>query len=98
MATVIAFTLGIAVITGLIFGLIPALHATRGVSHSPEGERARRGHRAGRGARLRGTLVVIEMALAVMLLAGAGLLLRSFVRLQAVDPGLQPGRRRSRSS
>ena len=88
---VIAFTLGIAVITGVIFGLIPALHATRGVSHSLK--ESGRGAVTGRaGARVRGTLVVIEMALAVMLLAGAGLLLRSFVRLQAVDPGFKSER------
>ena len=89
--TVIAFTLGVAVLTGLIFGLIPALHATRGVSHSLK-ESGRGAVTSRAGARVRGTLVVIEMALAVMLLAGAGLLLRSFVRLQAVDPGFRPDR------
>jgi putative ABC transport system permease protein len=89
-ATVILFTLGMAVVTGLLFGMVPALHATRvGLSGSlKEGGRGAVTSRA--GARARGTLVIAEMALAVMLLAGAGLLMRSFLRLQSVDPGFNP--------
>ena len=85
--TVILFTFGIAVVTGLLFGAVPAFQATRGgLSASLKaGGRGAVTHRG--GARVRGALVVAEMALAVMLLAGAGLLLRSFVRLQSVNPG-----------
>jgi putative ABC transport system permease protein len=87
--TVIGFTLAIAVLTGLVFGLIPAIHATRAVPQTLR--ESGRGAVTGRaGARARGTLVAVEMALAVMLLAGAGLLIRSFARLQAVDPGFKP--------
>ena len=88
-ATVIAFTLGLAVVTGIVFGLIPAFQATRGMSHALK-ETGRGAVTSRTGARIRGALVIVEMALAVMLLAGAGLLIRSFSRLQAVDPGFKP--------
>ena len=85
--TVIAFTAGLAVLTGLIFGLVPAFQATRTrlASTLKEGGRGALATRG--GTRLRGALVIAEMALAVMLLTGAGLLIRSFVKLAAVDPG-----------
>ena len=88
-ATVIFFTVAIAMVTGVLFGLVPAFAATRGLSASlKEGGR---GAVTGRGGtRLRGGLVIAELALAVMLLAGAGLLMRSFIKLQAVDPGFKP--------
>jgi putative ABC transport system permease protein len=87
---VILFTLAIALATGVIFGIVPAIQSTRGglsgvLKESGRGAATSRG-----GARMRGALVVGEMALAVMLLVGAGLLMRSFVRLQAVDPGFRP--------
>ena len=86
---VILFTIATAAITGVLFGLVPALSATRGVAaslkESGRGAVTNRG-----GARVRGVLVVAELALAVMLLAGAGLLMRSFAKLQAVDPGFNP--------
>jgi putative ABC transport system permease protein len=88
-ATVVAFTLGIAVLTGIVFGLVPALQATREMSHALK-ESGRGAVTSRTGARVRGTLVVVEMAIAVVLLAGAGLLIRSFGRLQAVDPGFTP--------
>ena len=97
-ATVILFTFGIAVVTGLVFGMVPALHATRGALSGSLKEGGRGAVTSRGGARVRGILVVAEMALAVMLLAGAGLLMRSFMRLQSVDPGIQRRRRRSRSS
>jgi putative ABC transport system permease protein len=88
-ATVIFFTVAMAMLTGVLFGLVPAFAATRGLSASlKEGGRGAVTSRG--GTRLRGGLVIAELALAVMLLAGAGLLMRSFVKLQAVDPGFKP--------
>src|SRR5450759_2106644 len=89
-AGVILFTFGIAVVTGLVFGMVPALHATRGVLSGSLKEGGRGAVTSRGGARVRGILVIAEMALAVMLLAGAGLLMRSFLRLQSVDPGFSP--------
>ena len=86
---VIAFTIVVAIVTGVLFGLVPAFSATRGLNATlKEGGRGAVTSRG--GARVRGMLVVAELALAVMLLAGAGLLMRSFVKLQAVDPGFKP--------
>jgi putative ABC transport system permease protein len=88
--TVMLFTLAAALVTSLIFGLIPALQATN--AHLLRGlQESGRGGSAGRTHRLRAALVVAEMALAVVLLTGAGLLIRSFVALTQVDPGFQPG-------
>jgi predicted permease len=89
-ATVILFTLGASLLTGLIFGLIPAIQATnenlvQGLQEGGRNVGGRRTHR------LRSTLVVAEMALAVILLTGAGLLIRSFLALTSVDPGFRPG-------
>jgi putative ABC transport system permease protein len=84
--TVALFTVSLSVLTGLIFGVFPAIQSTRGLAGAlKEGGRGAVTTRG--GARLRGALVIAELALAVMLLVGAGLLMRSFVRLQAVDPG-----------
>jgi putative ABC transport system permease protein len=85
--TVIVFTLGLAVLTGLIFGLVPAFQSTAsGLAGTlKESGRGAVSNRA--GARMRSALVVAEMALAVVLLAGAGLLIRSFTKLASVDPG-----------
>ena len=85
------FALGITLLTGFLFGLAPAFQTSRtdlgGVIR--EGTRGSKGHA---GTRARSTLVVVEMALAVVLLARAGLLIRSFQRLQEVDPGFRPAR------
>src|SRR5262249_59865793 len=85
-AAVLGFTLGITLATGVIFGLAPAFEATRiNLSESlKEGGKSAGGVRA---QRLRNSLVVLEVALALVLLVGAGLLIRSFARLQGVDPG-----------
>lgn len=83
---VLAFTLALAIVAGLAFGLVPALQLARGRSAAAmrEGARGSAGH-----GWVRDTLVVVEFALAMMLLAGAGLLLNSFARLTSVDPGLR---------
>ncbi len=91
-ATVVAFTAIIALLTGIVFGLIPAIQMTRGdlTGALKEGGRGAMTGRAGN--RLRGSLVVAEMALAVMLLVGSGLLIRSFLTLTAVEPGMRTER------
>jgi putative ABC transport system permease protein len=86
---VIAFTLGLALLTGLLFGVFPALQSTRGGISSSLKEGGRGALTTRGGARMRTTLVIAEVALAVTLLAGAGLLIRSFSRLASVDPGFQ---------
>src|SRR5262249_53713486 len=86
-AGVLGFTLGVSMLTGGIFGLVPALEATR---LNLTGSLKESGKNIGGGMRshmLRNSLVVAEIALALVLLVGAGLLLRSFARLQGVDPG-----------
>lgn len=85
---VLLFALGITLVTGLLFGIAPTLQAAKPdlVEALKEGARGSRGRAS---TRARNTLVVAEIALAVMLLAGAGLLLRSFLRLQEIDPGFQ---------
>ena len=87
--TVIGFTAAIALLTGVVFGMIPAAQATRGDLVSSLKEGGKGALAARRAGRMREGLVVAEIALAVMLLAGAGLLMRSFARLQDVDPGFE---------
>jgi len=88
--TVFAFTLLVALLTGLLFGIVPALAASRtDIQQSlREGGRASTGGR--RQLRLRDILVVGETALACVLLIAAGLMLHSFVNLMRADPGFQP--------
>jgi putative ABC transport system permease protein len=86
--TVLAFAAGVAMLTAVIFGILPALQTTRSSLASTLKEGGRSLAHAGR--RTRGALIVAEVALAVTLLAGAGLLIKSFLRLQAVDPGFKP--------
>jgi predicted permease len=84
---VLAFTLTLALVTGLVFGLVPALAVMRGDANAVLKEDTARGS-AGKGTGLtRATLVVVETALALVLLVGAGLLLKSFARLKDVSPG-----------
>jgi predicted permease len=85
------FALGISLLTGLLFGLAPALQTSR-TDLSGVIREGTRGSKGRAGTRARSALVVVEMALAVVLLAGAGLLIRSFQRLQEVDPGFKPAR------
>ncbi len=85
---VMLFAAALSMATGLFFGVFPALHTTA----RPTAQTLREGSRSvltGSGRRLRGTLVAAQVALAMMLLAGAGLLLRSFDRLRRVDPGFR---------
>jgi putative ABC transport system permease protein len=84
------FTFVVAVGTGILFGLAPALEASRGVHHEALKEGGRSSSEGRTSQRLRRLFVVAEAALAVLLLAGSGLLLRSFVKLLAVDPGFRP--------
>jgi len=85
---VLAFTVACAVVTSVVFGLVPALNASAGgLASVVASARGAAGHR---GSRTRRGLVVSEMALAVVLLVGAGLLIRSYERLQQVNPGFDP--------
>jgi predicted permease len=91
--TVLAFTFVVSILTGLLFGLAPALRAARVDLNSTlkAGGRNTQGD-GGLSSRRRGRslLVVGEVAISIVLLVGAGLLIRSFVRLQRVSPGFQP--------
>jgi len=85
---VVAFTMSIALATGIAFGVVPAFVST---SHANEALRDGGRHSGGRRLhRVLGTLVVAEVALSLVLLAGAGLLMRSLVRLQHTDLGFLP--------
>ena len=85
--TVVLFSLVLSLLTGVVFGIVPAFQSTRSsmAGSLKEGGRGALTNRGGN--RVRSALVVAEMALAVILLAGAGLLIRSFIKLAAVDPG-----------
>ena len=90
-ATVVTFTFAISLLTGILFGLAPAWNAIKLDVNSTLKAGGRSGHQSGglrlARNRLRGLLVVSELALSLMLLTGAGLLIRSFYRIAAVSPG-----------
>ncbi|MBI3886379.1 MAG: ABC transporter permease [Opitutae bacterium] len=89
--TVFGFTLLCAVLTGLGFGALPAWWASRSDAAAALKEAGARGSAGRRTQTMRAGLVVAEIALAVMLLSAAGLLVRSFERLQQENPGFRPG-------
>ncbi|MEK6299736.1 MAG: ABC transporter permease [Acidobacteriota bacterium] len=87
---VLAFTFAVSLVTGVLFGLVPALAA----SNPDLNETLKEGGRGGTGSakrqRMRSAFVIAEITLALVLLVGAGLMLKSFWRLQRVDPGFNP--------
>ena len=84
---IVLFTLGISLLTGIIFGLLPAISASRPDLAAALNENGSRSGMGVRSGKLRGILVIGEMALTVALVIGAGLLIRTFMNLQSVDPG-----------
>jgi len=87
--SVLLFTLGVTVFTAVLFGLAPALHATRGGLWGAVQEGGRSGTAGKARHRVQGAFVVVEFGMALILLVGAGLLLRSFAKLLEADPGFQ---------
>ena len=89
---VLGFTLGISLLTGLIFGLVPAWAASRGGVGEALKEGGRSATAGSARQRLRSTFVVVELAVALVLLVGAGLLIKTFWNLRSVEPGFNPDR------
>ena len=86
-AVVLGFTLGVSLLTGLVFGLVPALQASKPDFNESLKEGGKSATEGLRRNRIRSALVVAEVALALVLLVGAGLLVKSFIGLQRVSPG-----------
>jgi len=87
---VLGFTIGLTVLTGILFGLVPALEASRFDLSEPLKESGNRVIGGTRARRMRSAFVVAQVAMALVLLVGAGLLMRSLNRLESVDAGFDP--------
>jgi putative ABC transport system permease protein len=88
---VLVFTLALSLVTGIVFGLVPALQ-TSNPDLTESLKEGGRGSSSGRGQRVRSVLTVCEIAIALVLLIGAGLMVKSFIKLQRVNPGFDPHR------
>lgn len=86
-ANILLFTLGTSLLTGILFGLVPAIRASRPNLVTGLNENGNHSGMSFRNGKLRSSLVVSEIALALLLVIGAALLIRTFVNLQSVDPG-----------
>ena len=89
---VLAFAFLVSAATALLFGLMPALRVSRGKAGRTLSDGSRGAGSGARSNRTQGLLVAAQMAMAVLLLTGSGLMMRTFVRLLAVDPGFHPER------
>ena len=89
---VLGFTLGLSLLTGIIFGLAPALNASNPDLNESLKECGKNPGPGAGGGRLRSLLMIFEVSVALILLIGAGLMIKSFLRLQQVNPGFNPER------
>jgi putative ABC transport system permease protein len=87
---VFGFTLAVTVAAGLLFGLVPALQTSQPDLNATLKDSGQRGSETGGRNRIGGLLIVSEIALSFILLAGAGLLIKSFIHLREVNPGFNP--------
>ncbi len=91
-ARVLGFTFGLSLLTGVIFGLLPAWAASRGGVNEALKEGGRSATAGGARQRLRSTFVVVQLAVALILLVGAGLLIKTFWQLRSIETGFNPDR------